>query len=1168
MAAPPKGEFSSPQRLTIDNTTFFGANRLCFFVTNHGNFGRDLGGVIGLDYGTWYPYTGNFQDLLDNVNNLQDKTPNYASGLWVGGIIQATGDTNVVISEYASEFVPGPMLDGTFQSDRPAFQNFKLHVDSLKNNPNADYTRYMTDGVAQGAPTMIDGEGDLVPDMIGDEMIWCVYNDASGDDHDQMTTDPLGIEVKQTLFGFSRQGSLGNMAFARYQIFNKGGNTIENMYISLWCDPDLGTSADDLVGCDTLLGLGFVYNDGNPDTKYQPDPVPAMGFDFFQGPLVETGNPDDTGRMWGELYPGFTNLGMVSFNKYINGTDPDDYLETYYYMQGWDAKARAPYDYPAGSGNNLLYQHSGDPVTGQGDLDPASADKRWMQTTGPITFSPGDSTEILAAIIVSQGTDALSSLTSVKNLDNFAQRLYENGFNPPDPPARPQITVTRLSGEVSLSWTDTSEVDPGDFEFEGYTVWQGPGPSGPWTEVATWDVDNDKTNGLIDTLIDPVSGTEQPATIRGIVNSGLAYNYTFTEDMLTQQPFNDQSPYYFQVSAFSFAFIDDVIDSIWILDTVWAQDSTLVDSTFEVDSFANEDPADSVGVDTSIDTTFDTTDVGPPPVVDTVVDTTLTNIYDPDSIFDTTWTFIYDVFQKDPPEILEGGYWQIIGDFVDVEGNVVPKGDRFLESANNVTVVPQSPLAGTHYNIESGEVIPVVHTSGGSDGVVTPTVIDPGALTGDSYEVTFEDDGDGGFVWHLDNTTTNTRLLENQTNQTGDDAYFVVDGMYITVTGPAAPGVLDWDIPFGTRRFTWANSDGFHWEGFNGAIGWGGPGDTHGFGSADPVPPADHVNVRLILAKDLTKDSAEPEYDESYHWSVRAFADDDPNLSYGYRYLRGPGAPAQPEFAPYIDLGAPGGSYGFQAFEKNVPLSAWNIDVDPPVRLIVGFLENNAALATLDGFWYPRPHSDFGEGGDAAGSSATDGGGPREWLWISTDTYSETPVASYQLNAIDDQMNWFTWLTVSRRGETHFTSEGAASGTDAFDIIYAKINSAADVFNFSTADYVATFTETASDLDDIQVVPNPFYLSGDYDPAPGDYVMKFHRLPETCTISIYSLSGKLVEVIEKDDNSTNSAEWDMLTSNGLPVGSGIYIYVVDAPGFGQKIGKVAVFVEQEVLRIY
>jgi hypothetical protein len=40
------------------------------------------------------------------------------------------------------------------------------------------------------------------------------------------------------------------------------------------------------------------------------------------------------------------------------------------------------------------------------------------------------------------------------------------------------------------------------------------------------------------------------------------------------------------------------------------------------------------------------------------------------------------------------------------------------------------------------------------------------------------------------------------------------------------------------------------------------------------------------------------------------------------------------------------------------------------------------------------------------------------------------------------------------------------------------------------------------------------------------------------------------------------------TENGLLVASGIYLYVIDAPGFGVKVGKMAIFTEVEVLGTY
>ena len=89
------------------------------------------------------------------------------------------------------------------------------------------------------------------------------------------------------------------------------------MYVSLWADPDLGGSTDDLVGCDTTLSLGYCYNATNSDQTYGSAP-PAVGYDFFLGPRTPLGD----------------TLGLTSFNKYINGTDPASSDATYNYMQG------------------------------------------------------------------------------------------------------------------------------------------------------------------------------------------------------------------------------------------------------------------------------------------------------------------------------------------------------------------------------------------------------------------------------------------------------------------------------------------------------------------------------------------------------------------------------------------------------------------------------------------------------------------------------------------------------------------------------------------------------------------------------------------------------------------------------------------------------------------
>jgi hypothetical protein len=1128
-AQAPKADFSAPSVAITDNSTYIDANRILMFVTNHGNFGRDLAGVFGYDYGTWFPYTGDTAAISGNVGKAGDFSPNYATGLWVGATVE--NQTRVVVSEYSSEYVPGPMVNGTFVPDAPEFRVYKLYRDSLASNPNQDYLDWPVD---QGAPVDADGN----PDFIGDQMLWCVYNDADpgGHTNDAGETAPLGIEVKQTVFAFDRLGSLGNMVFARYRIYNKGSNVLNECYFSIWYDPDLGTAGDDFVGCDTLTDLGFVYNSDNDDGQYGVGP-PAMGCDFFQGPLkgreagdtLIDGTPLPDGRMWGQMYPDSVNLGLSSFNKYINGTDPDNFDETYGFMQGL-TKEGVPYEY---EGDTLMFVHTGDPVTGEGDLDIAPADRRWMQTTGPVTFNPGDSTEILIALIVGQGSNNLTSVTVVKNLDVFAQKLYEEGFNPPAAPARPVVTVATLPGEITLSWGDTSEVDPGEFPFEGYSVWQGPTPAGPWELLATYDVVNDREDAvapLVDTLFDIESGRNLPIVMRSVKNTALRYHYRATMDALTNTPLRDLSKYYFRVSAFSFGYSKQ-------------------------------------------------------------------------------------------------------------NGDAVPNGDRFLESARDLTIIPRSPIAGVNPEAISQEILPVTHPTGASDGVIEPIVVDPTALTGHTYRLTFTDgwgvvpdtvwdyteltdtceweqadsigidssvtpwdttdiiywepilcvettlvevltDSSVIPVWNLDDMTTGQRVVDGWDNQAANEDFLVVDGIFLRVMGPP-PGYKLFEVV--------ANANG--------------PLDPTEAGAAEfrdfPVP-ADAAGdpLRPTDAQQATGDGL---------WMFHT-ADNGGSSAGGTRYsfaafisrtLRDGGndealggTDYEMRFTGTNDDPGTGGSYVIEWFNDDnvfwVPYELWQTGVATPddpsddVRLVSFIIDD----------WGPNFEGDdiyalesWGSGLDASGSGdwehSVSGGDDdpfTDWVyWYRPidDSPGEAGylaeeaamlAGGYGADGVDAEIMARTVLVNWNGGvEPPFTMDVPEMGT-IFRIQTNKPNFPADTFFFTAPAPQLTSTET--DLDLIKAVPNPFYLTSGYDPNPGSYAIKFHHLPETCTIRIYNLAGELVRTLEKDDPATPIAEWDILTENGLPVASGIYIYVVDAEGFGQKIGKMAVFVEKEVLDIY
>jgi len=142
--------------------------------------------------------------------------------------------------------------------------------------------------------------------------------------------------------------------------------------------------------------------------------------------------------------------------------------------------------------------------------------------------------------------------------------------------------------------------------------------------------------------------------------------------------------------------------------------------------------------------------------------------------------------------------------------------------------------------------------------------------------------------------------------------------------------------------------------------------------------------------------------------------------------------------------------------------------------------------------------------------------------------------------------------------------ENPQSG-DEVEIRLSKPFLSHDVFEFTTRAAHIDPELARKSLDRIKVVPNPYVAVATWEPrnpfttGRGPRSIHFTHLPARCTIRIFTVNGELVKVIEHNspiDNGT--AEWDLLSRDNLTVSYGIYIYQVDAPGIGQKIGKFAI----------
>jgi len=954
----------------IDNSTWIDANNINMVVTNHGSFAYDL---TTQDPGLEYPKGANKECV-------------YASGIWIGAMVGS--EVRVTAGSFTQEYTPGPINpDGSWDDvGDPRHKVYKL-VKGVTDSD--DYLNWPSD---LGAP--VDGEGN--PLIIGDQTLWCVYNDADPTTHksDEGSTDPLGVEIQQTTFAFNWKGALGNTVFIKFKIINKLSNTLNDTYIAVWCDPDVGGASDDYVGCDTTLSVGYAYNATNQDNTYGGTP-PCVGYDFFKGPVVD-----------GETLP------MTSFNMYINATDPRATSESYYYMQGLDLHGGPVVD--PQTGEETRFMLPGDPVANTGWIDSDPADRRFMMNTGPFTMEPGDTQEVVVGIVVGQGNDRIGSVKVMKFYDLTAQKAFDLDFELPPAPDRPVVSVAPLDRRIRLSWGPESETDraPG-YTFQGYNVYQSASVSaaGPWHLIKVFDI-IDGIATIEDLTLNIDFGVPIVQPVQFGTDAGVQRFIEITEDRVLGLPLYNGTAYYYQVAAYSY----------------------------------NPEP-----------------DEGLPKTLESFSEILTVIPQEPAS----------DVIIREEPS--------------DVEVEQVITNPELLPSTDRIDIFITNPfeLTGDTYRVEFRER-------------ATPDTIITGTDTTIAY-----------YEWNLKDQTTGEYFYDDwHTDKTGNNANFIVtDGFLAKVLGNHTAEIAQVEFlgPDGARSRALTAVD---WGAIYAINGSGGPGADYGwnfFGSTlDPsVEPEMFATVEVRIGAGQTQKA--------------------------YRFVRSPGVYPYP-FGGFVD----------------VPFTVW--DTDNNVQLNACFVESDDS-DVFDETWDPDD-SDLGG---------------REYLFLMRSEYNEDGDLYNDENfGPEADVLYAVW---PRLRSGYDFDEDVANGS-ILKYVWARPATDEYYYEFIPEDPAFSTSKAQGLLGDIRVVPNPYFAKSQYELDQFDHVVKFTNLPRRCTIRVFNLAGDLVRTLEKTDTQTSILEWDLLNEKAIPVGSGFYIYHVEAPDIGSTFGRMAVFQAEERLNTF
>ncbi len=393
----------------------------------------------------------------------------FSGGFYLSGYQHDNLWTNAVASaSLVEDYLPGTIgsdpegshnqIYTVLESDPPFGQSWQEWVTAVEQGA------YFYDGDGDGIYNPIDKNNNGLwdtnedkPDILYDANYFTVYNDAVPKEQRRWNTvDPVGIEIRQSVFASTRNTLLQDVVFVRYSLLYKGlgdpsePDSLTDVIFSIWNDVDLGGGTgytDDLVGCDTTLEAGYVYNDGE-DEDWGVNP-PAIFKVFVQGPIAKSNNPDDVGynRMGPELgeetYPGYKNIGINAFMSFIGGEpslpDPNNAEQARFNMLGKNffGDYLDPCDWAFGDvlGNvdcsnvDPVLWYSGDPVTSTGWIYNAPNDIRDLSSTGQFTLVKNQPMDIIVAYVVGQGTDHLNSITRARETTQYVHEEYERNFS-------------------------------------------------------------------------------------------------------------------------------------------------------------------------------------------------------------------------------------------------------------------------------------------------------------------------------------------------------------------------------------------------------------------------------------------------------------------------------------------------------------------------------------------------------------------------------------------------------------------------------------------------------------------------------------------------------------------------------------------------------------------
>jgi len=315
-----------------------------------------------------------------------------------------------------------------------------------------------------------------------DQVLWFVTHDIVDSADIIYASPPIGLEIQTTMWGYKGENeALADMTFQRYRLINKSGLAIDSMFINRHMAFSMGNPTDNGVATDTVLNTTYAYNRKDFDIVYQQAGrvPPAFGYALLQGPLVQS--PGDSAMFNFSRRAGYKNLDMTASSYW--GQEPshpnrwtEEGAQQYYgFMKGlnWWGMPWGYYpDDPPDPYNYIEtdFPLTGDPISGIGDVERLPVyywgQRSMLLTSGPFTMQPGDTQEVVYALVGGVGDDRLDSIVKMRETQRTAQLLQQNLFK--TIPGSIQFTTETIYGNAQFNEVRFQAVNPDAVNMELY----------------------------------------------------------------------------------------------------------------------------------------------------------------------------------------------------------------------------------------------------------------------------------------------------------------------------------------------------------------------------------------------------------------------------------------------------------------------------------------------------------------------------------------------------------------------------------------------------------------------------------------------------------------------------------------------------------------------------